>query len=130
MRSRFLAIATATSMAASALVAPAAFADVDATNDYIAANFKNPFELPTDKPQDVVLQAGATESSVLLNWITAKGVTGQSVRIQEKGGETKTIEAKSTDSKVTVTEGKIKDPEVEPVWATVANHKASVDGLK
>ena len=45
-----------------ASLAPAAFADVDATNDYIAANFKNPFTLPTNAPQDVVLQAGATES--------------------------------------------------------------------
>lgn len=130
MRSRFLAITAASSLVASTLVAPAAFADVDATNDYIAANFKNPFTLPTNAPQDVVLQAGATESSVLLNWITAAGVDGQAVRIKENGGETKTIDAKSTDSKVTVTEGKIKDPEVEPVWATVANHKAGIDGLK
>lgn len=125
MRSRFLAITAATSLVASTLVAPAAFADVDATNDYIAANFKNPFTLPTNAPQDVVLQAGATESSVLLNWITAAGVDGQAVRIKEKGGKTKTIGATSTDSKVTVTEGKIKDEGVEPVWATVANHKAA-----
>ena len=62
MRSRFLAITAASSLVAFTLVAPAAFADVDATNDYIAANFKNPFTLPTNAPQDVVLQAGATES--------------------------------------------------------------------
>nr|VDG62603.1 Uncharacterised protein [Streptococcus thermophilus] len=79
MRTRFLAIATAAAVAVSGVAAPVTLADekdvptapprtlVNSEN-FNKDEFKYKFDLPTAKPQDVILQVGETQDSVMLNW--------------------------------------------------------------
>lgn len=140
MNSRFLPIAIAASAAVSGLVAPTAFAQdakepqpviENIDNEYIAENFINPFTLPTAQPQDVVLQVGSSQDSVMLNWVTEKNVTGQVARIREAtaaADTAKVIEATSTTGNVYLTEG-YKDAKPN-LYTEIANHKATITGLK
>lgn len=139
MRSRFVPISIAAAVAASALIAPPSLAQ-ESYGQPITRNvteqvtkdrsiFNNPFALPSKQPQDVVLQVAATQDSVNLNWITAADVTGQSVRIREVGADSsKVVEATSATSEVYLTEG-YKDAKPN-YYTNVANHKATVTGLK
>lgn len=80
----------------------------------------------------MILQVGGKQDSVNLNWITAANISGQQVRIWEKAaGESsaKTVNATSTTSKVYLSEG-YKDKASPLVYNDVANHKATVEGLK
>lgn len=98
-----------------------------------AASFEvltKPYAAPTAAPQDVVLQVGTDEASVNLNWITAAGVSGQSVQFAPKGtalAEGQTVAAASTDSALNITEG-YKD-EAPEAYAEAATHKATLSGL-
>ena len=105
---------------------------VDA-NSFNQDDFKTKFELPTNKPQDVILQVGETQDSVMLNWITAPNITGQSVRIYEAGTDAdagQKVEAKSETSEVNLSEGYPSDEAVKQFRTDVAHHKATVTGLK
>lgn len=141
MRTRFLTVSLAAAVAVSGLTVPVAsgqeqqaapveLKNVD--NAYIKQNFKNPYELPTAKPQDVILQVGASQDSVNLNWITAPNVDGQSVVIREASADAsaaKQIDASSKTGPVYLTEA-YKDKGLPLIHNDVANHKASVSDLK
>lgn len=138
MRTRFLTVSVAAAVAVSGLTVPVAHGQeqqqgtpITATNEYIQSNYINKFSLPTKKPENVILQAGATESSVMLNWITEAGVEGQGVRIREAGqanDAARTVSATATKETVSVTEG---DPrKITPVLTEVTAHKVTVDNLK
>lgn len=142
MRNRFLPIAVAAAVAVSGFTAPTAFAaesdaplpgvKIDSTT-FNKDDFKYKFDLPTEKPQDVILQVGETQDSVMLNWVTAPNITGQSVRIYEAGKDAAsgmTSEATSTTSEVNLSEGKPSDEKVKQYRTDVAHHKATVTGLK
>lgn len=69
----------------------------------------------------------------MLNWITAPGVTGQSVRIYEADTDAKNAkaaDAQSTTSEVNLSEGYPSDPRVTQYRTDVSHHKATVSGLK
>ena len=135
MRTRFLAIATAAAVAVSGAAAPAAFAEAPPrtlvnNESFNKDEFKYKFDLPTAKPQDVILQVGETQDSVRLNWITAPNISGQTVRIREAGADAQAIPATSTTSTVNLSEGYPDDPNVKQYGTEVAHHKATVTGLK
>lgn len=137
MRTRFAPITVAAAVAASALLVPSANAEtneISATNELLQEynhHANGTLTLPTAHPQDVILQAGAKQDSVMLNWITAPGISGQVVRIQEKDApadSAQEITATATTSKVSYTQG---DPRKQDnVVADVAHHKATVESLK
>lgn len=137
MRTRFAPITIAAAVAASALLVPSANAEtnkISATNELLREynhHTNGTLTLPTAQPQDVILQAGAKQDSVMLNWITAPGISGQVVRIQEKDApadSAQEITATATTSKVSYTQG---DPRKQDnVVADVAHHKATVESLK
>ncbi|CAM3044722.1 hypothetical protein CGOTT_03305 [Corynebacterium gottingense] len=120
MRSRSLALATAAAVTVSGILVPAASAEQrEVTNEYIADNFHSPFTLPEKTPEGVILQVGGNENEAMLNWVTQKGITGQSVQFAPEGTDVakgEVVAATSKDSVVSLTEGKLKDPEVEPVF--------------
>lgn len=144
MRNRFVSIAVAAAVAVSGFTAPVAFAADDTatqplptikvdSNSTIESEFKTKFTLPTAKPQDVILQVGETQDSVMLNWITAKGIEGQSVRVREAGSDAstaKTTDAKSATTEINLSEGYPSDPKVKQYRTDVAHHKATITGLK
>ncbi|MCG7254960.1 fibronectin type III domain-containing protein [Corynebacterium hadale] len=134
MRSRSLALATAAAVTVSGILVPAASAEQrEVTNEYIADNFHSPFTLPEKSPEGVILQVGGNENEAMLNWVTQKGITGQSVQFAPEGADVakgEVVDATSKDSVVSLTEGKLKNPEVEPVFNTIAEHKATISGLK
>lgn len=137
MRTRLAPITIAAAVAASALVVPSANAavnEITATNELLSGynhHLNGTLTLPTAQPQDVILQVGATQDSVMLNWITAPGISGQVVRIQEKDApadSAKDVTATAATSKVSYTQG---DPRKQDnVVADVAHHKVAVGNLK
>lgn len=141
MRNRFLSVAVAAAVAVSGLTAPVASAasapylegiKVDSTN-FPKDEFKNKFDLPTEKPQDVILQVGETQDSVMLNWVTAPNITGQSVRIYEASADADSataVDAKSETSEVNLSEGYPSSYSVRQYRTDIAHHKATVTGLK
>lgn len=139
MRNRFLSVAVAAAVAVSGCIAPAANAasfpflpgfDFDnITTDENKVDLE--FDASTNKPQDVVLQVGETQDSVMINWVSAPGVTGQSVRIYEKDTDASAaqeINATSADSEVNL--GYADDESAEQSHTVIAHHKATVTGLK
>lgn len=134
LRSRALSIATAAAIATTGIFVPAASAEQrEVSNEYIAEHFNSPFTLPGKAPEGVILQVGGSESEAMLNWVTQQGITGQSVQFAPEGTDVakgQLVDATSKDSEVSLTEGKLKDPEVEPVFNTIAEHKATITGLE
>lgn len=141
MRTRFLSIAVAASMAVTAFAVPSATAAEKtplpgtkiSDNNIIQNEFQTKFTLPTDKPQDVILQVGETQDSVMLNWVTAPGITNQTVRYFEAGADASTateLPATSATSEINLSEGYPSDEKVKQYRTDVAHHKATIKGLK
>lgn len=101
-----------------------------AAQDMIS-DLQYPYAAPTSVPSDVFLGVGATAADANLNWVTAAGITGQSVQFAPAGTDIakgEVVEATSTDQDINTTED-YKDRAKAITSYPVATHKATLTGL-